>query len=292
MKKLLIIMVMLSIALASAQSTWYPRSADYNTTGDINADNAAFSGDVAITGTLTIGGGAIADGVYDSDLRLDANHSFYSTAGSGGIDWSNGTGTWKMPTGAGTITGTTDFNGAITASDITLDANKNLTMSGTGSFTTGTGTNTLAGDTEVSADKRLAVTTADKLTVGGIIVPQEMVITVPMGPVVDSTVFIADDAWQITKIEEVHTVAENTAYPNTGNLTIRKCTGTEAPSAGDAMHNATMWMNSTINTVVTPTLSGVSANLTLADGDRICMDFNGTMSTYAGGCLTIHMKRV
>jgi len=292
MKKLLIIMVMLSIALASAQSTWYPRSADYNTTGDINADNAAFSGDVAITGTLTIGAGAIADGVYDSDLRLDANHSFYSTAGSGGIDWSNGTGTWKMPTGAGTITGTTDFNGAITASDITLDANKNLTMSGTGSFTTGTGTNTLAGDTGVSADKRLAVTTADKLTVGGIIVPQEMVITVPMGPVVDSTVFIADDAWQITKIEEVHTVAENTAYPNTGNLTIRKCTGTEAPSSGDAMHNATMWMNSTINTVVTPTLSGVSANLTLADGDRICMDFNGTMSTYAGGCLTIHMKRV
>lgn len=124
-------------------------------------------------------------------------------------------------------------------------------------------------------------------------VGQETVINVPIDPSeVDQSVFIADDAWQITKIEEVHAVAQNTAFPNTGNLTIRKCTGTEAPSAGDAMHNTTMWLNSTVNTVVTPTLSGVSTNLTLADGNRIALDFNGTTSTLAGGVLTIHMKRV
>lgn len=231
---------------------------------------------------------------YDNtSITVTSGEDITFAGGDSELDLSAGSGIWKMPAGAGTIAGTTDFNDAITCRDITLDANKNFTMSGTGTLTTGTGGNTLAGDTTVSSNKAMAITTADKLTVAGVIVPQETVINVPIDPSeVDQSVFIADDAWQITKIEEVHAVAQNTAFPNTGNLTIRKCTGTEAPSAGDAMHNTTMWLNSTVNTVVTPTLSGVSTNLTLADGNRIALDFNGTTSTLAGGVLTIHMKRV
>jgi hypothetical protein len=53
-----------------------------------------------------------------------------------------------------------------------------------------------------------------------------------------------------------------------------------------------MWLNSTINTVVTPTLNAATGAVNLADGNRICLDFNGTMTTFAGGSVTIHMKRI
>lgn len=147
--------------------------------------------------------------------------------------------------------------------------------------------------TTVGTSDTLAVTTADKLTVGSVIVPQEIVLTIPIGASeVDQTAFIADDAWQITKIEEVHSVAQNTAYPNTGSLSVMKCTGTQAPGSGAALHNTTMYLNSTVETVVTPTLNAATGALNLADGNRIGLNFNGTMTTFAGGCVTIHMKRI
>ena len=399
MKYLSIFLVMLLIGMAGAQSTWYPRSADYNTTGDVNAANGAFTGNMSVSGILTAGS-TVNNGVIDGDVRLAANHSFYSTIGSGGIDWSNGTGAWKMPTGTGTIgSAITDFNGAITCRNITLDNNYHIVQGGTGTFTSGTGafdvngamttkgitqdsgsslaqsgasgitvgtagitasasplkllenvtvsanksvvlsgTGTISGAATISGTALTAsgtvqgeqvtstddafvtddltvdggaridetatvnalvsnttatITSADGLTVGGVIVPQEMVLTIPIGASeVDRTAFVADDAWQITKIEEVHSVAQNTAYPNTGNLSINKCTGTQAPNAGAHLHNTTMWLNSTINAVATPTLNAATGALNLADGNRICLDFNGTMTTFAGGCVTVHMKRI
>jgi hypothetical protein len=253
MKYLSIFLIMLLIGMAGAQSTWYPRSADYNTTGDVNAADGTFTGSVSVAGVVTATGGTVNGGVYDGNFRLAAGHGFYSTAGAGFIDFSNATGIFSGPTGAYSVNG----NGT------------------------------------VASTKSWAITTADKLTVGGVIVPQEMVLTIPIGASeVDQTAFIADDAWQITKIEEVHTVAQNTAYPNTGNLSINKCTGTQAPNAGAHLHNTTMWLNSTINTVATPTLNAATGALNLADGNRICLDFNGTMTTFAGGVVTIHLKRV
>jgi hypothetical protein len=130
-----------------------------NTSANVNAVNGAFSGDVNIVGALTTGTGPIANGVYDSDWRLAANHSFYSTAGSGKIDFSNATGIWKMPTGAGTIGGTTDFNGAITARNITLDANYNIVTSGTGTITSAAA---ITGEQITSTDD---ITVYDKATV-------------------------------------------------------------------------------------------------------------------------------
>lgn len=68
-------------------------------------DDAAVLGDLAVTGAISAGAGTISAGVYDGDLRLAANHSFYSTTGSGGIDWSNATGVFKSPTGINTFGG-------------------------------------------------------------------------------------------------------------------------------------------------------------------------------------------
>lgn len=192
-----------------------------------------------------------------------------------------------------TVNTTLDVNGDMTTDDITMDANKNFTMSGTGTFATGTGTGSINGDTSVATNKRLAITTADKLTVGGVIVPQEMVINWPISASsVDENIFIADDAWQITKIEEVHAVAGTEAAPNLFNATVMKITGVTAPGAGVPMHNDTITLSATPNTVITPTLSAVAANTTLADGDKVGINYQGSGTSLAGGVITIHMQRV
>jgi hypothetical protein len=54
---------------------------------------------------LSVGAGTISGGVYDGNWRLAADHWFYSTAGTGGVDWSNATGTFKTPTGVNTFGG-------------------------------------------------------------------------------------------------------------------------------------------------------------------------------------------
>lgn len=224
----LLFAVLLLEGVALAQ--WYPRSADYNTTGDIIGDNGVFSGNVSVDGLLSSGSTSV-DGKISDVLWID--DALY-------------------------VSNTTTLNG-----------------------------------TTISTGDTLAVTSADKLTVGGVIVPQEMILTIPIGTsAVDQTAFVADDAWQITKIEEVHTVAQNTAYPNTGSLSVMKCTGTQAPGSGAVLHNTTMYLNSTVETVVTPTLNATTGALNLADGNRIALNFNGTMTTFAGGAVTIHMKRI
>ncbi|MFA5312921.1 MAG: hypothetical protein WC375_06370 [Methanomassiliicoccales archaeon] len=142
------------------------------------------------------------------------------------------------------------------------------------------------GDTLDTAD-------ADGVKSGGVIVPQETIINVPITTSEpDRTVFIADDAWQITKIEEVHATAQDTAYPNTGSVTVTKCTGTQAAASGSVLHNATMYLNNTAETVQTPTLNAATGALNLADGNRLAININGTMTTFANGLVTIHMKRI
>ena len=134
---------------------------------------------------------------------------------------------------------------------------------------------------------------ADGVKSGGVIVPQEMIINVPITTSEpDQTVFIADDAWQITKIEEVHATAQNTVYPNTGSVTVTKCTGTQAAASGSVLHNTSMYLNNTVETIQTPTLNAAIGALNLADGNRLAINVNGTMTTFANGLITIHMKRI
>lgn len=355
MKKIITIIMLLAV-IGAASAAWYPRSADYNTSGDVNAANGAFSGNISVTGILTAGS-TVNNGVIDGDVRLAANHSFYSTTGSGAIDWSNGTGPWKMPTGAGTIAGTTDFNGAITCREVTLDNNYNLTMGGTGGLTSGTGaidfngamstkaitqdsgysitqagasgitvgttgitavssplkllenvtiasgksfamsgagTTTLGtgaislpGDTTIASNKALAVTTADKLTVGGVIVPQEMAIPFTYtASSVDIGVFSAKGAWNITAVELVPRVAGNDA--NAVNVTVKVCDSGEAPASGDAALSAVLDLKGTADTTQIGTLG---ANVAVSATQYIALDFSGTL-TNAAGMGTIWIKRV
>ena len=82
------------------------QAGDLYATDDIKiGDDAEVGGDLAVTGAISAGAGTISSGVYDGNFRLAANHWLYSTTGTGGIDWSNATGTFKSPTGVNTFGG-------------------------------------------------------------------------------------------------------------------------------------------------------------------------------------------
>ncbi|MCK9571117.1 hypothetical protein M0R72_19365 [Candidatus Pacearchaeota archaeon] len=316
MKKfILFVVILFLIGMAGAVQNFGPPSGIKVAAIDVTND-ARIRGDLTLDGTLGVGTN-VSNGVFAEDIALAAGYDWYSIAGGGVVDFGNMTGYFYGPTGVTLwngntkVTGTKTFmvNGgaAIFGSSVTAaSVTSNATVAGADLMASDDAiiTDDLTVDGGARIDETatinagvinttLSVGSADGLTVNSVIVPQEMVLTIPIGASeVDQTAFIADDAWQITKIEEAHSVAQNTAYPNTGNLSINKCTGTQAANAGAHLHNTTMWLNSTINTVATPTLNATTGALNLADGNRICLDFNGTMTTFAGGSVTIHMKRI
>jgi len=108
--------------------------------------------------------------------------------------------------------------------------------------------------------------------------------------VIDSNLFVADRAYQLVSVEEAHTVAGSDGSAVT--LDIKKCTGTQAPSAGTTMLAATIDLKGAANTVQSPALSATAANTLLAAGDRLAMDITGTPTAVAGVALTIVLRPV
>jgi hypothetical protein len=148
--------------------------------------------------------------------------------------------------------------------------------------------------TTISTGDTLAVTDADGLTIGGKIIPQKMIVTVPLTNMTrNGTIFIADDAWTVSKIEEVHT-APATGFSNC-TLYVMKVTGTSAPTAGTYMTNVSIDLKGTAETIQTARLSGKSGNCTLADGNRIGIYVNNRLNdkitALSGGCLTVTLTR-
>lgn len=227
---------------------------------------------------------------------LLGEHGFIADANSGSFDLSASTSTFKTPTGAFSLNG-----------DTTLAAGKNLTGAAgagavdlsamTGTFKTPTGAATLNGDTTVASGKTLAVTTADKLTVGGVIVPQEIEVVFhgqAAGAMVDQSFFVANQAYQVTKVKFVSAVAESTAGTLLAQLV--KDTGTDAPGAGtDLLTNNTNTgfdCKATANTVQAGTLTATGADLQLAAGDRLSVDFSAAATELVGVTIAVTLKRI
>lgn len=169
-----------------------------------------------------------------------------------------------------------------------LTSSGNFSQTGGGTFSTGTGANTLNGNTTIASGKTLAVTTADKLTIGGVITPQTKTISIPLTALsVTSALFIADEAYQLTGLKCAWGVASIS-----GTLTIEKCTGTTAPGSGTDLLTGTLDLSATANTVVSGTLTGTVASLQFAVGDRLTVKLAGTLTNLVGGCVTITLKRI
>lgn len=404
MRRFLIFLAIFAlIGMACAQ--WYPRSENYTTTGDINADNGIFTGDLTVAGLGSFTGGTVNSGVYDGNFRLAANHWLYSTTGTGGIDFSNGTGAFKSPTGINTFGGIGLFPSALyvvgtsalnytTVTDLrasddiyaahlmalltnlnattvtTLYASSTANVAGTSALNyttitdgrvaddlyavhlmgltselnaTSSTTNVVSGhshlnqtytaglvdsgtsnlnatttttlttsglvqlggsanivendlylnNTDVGTGNTLAIVDADGLTVGGKIVPQSIPISIYIGSApVDGTIWTAPYACKILSIKEAHSVAQNTAFPDTGSVTLYKAANGQNSGAGTALHNATVFLNSTVDTVVTPSLNAATGATTFAANQRVVANFNGTVTTLAGMGISLDIQRL
>jgi hypothetical protein len=105
---------------------------------------------------------------------------------------------------------------------------------------------------------------------------------------VDIPIFIADRAYEVVSIKEVH----GTAGGAGAAVVAKKCTGTQAASAGAALHTGSIDLTATANTVITPTLTATAADLVLAAGDRVALDFSGTISPLAGMNVTVVLRAI
>lgn len=153
------------------------------------------------------------------------------------------------------------------------------------------------GNLTVATSKTLAVTTADLLTVGGIIVPQHLEVSAHVGAaalMVDQSFFLATRAYQVVAASFVHAVAETTA----ANLRVQvvKDTSTDAPGAGTDLltnnTNAGFDGKATANTVQTGTLTATGASLQLAAGNRLSLDFEAGATELVGVTITVSLKRI
>lgn len=195
------------------------------------------------------------------------------------------------------ITTTSTVTSAGSTNSGTATYTGNISQTGATTISTGTGAISLNGSPTVATGKTLAVTDADKLTVGSVIVPQHLEVSyreLANGSLADECFFIANRAYEVVAIREVHSTAGSDG--GAVNLQVTKDTSTNAPGAGTDLltnnANAGFDLKGTANTVQTGTLTGTGASLQLAAGDRLSVDFAGTLTALAGVVVTVSLKRI
>jgi hypothetical protein len=107
---------------------------------------------------------------------------------------------------------------------------------------------------------------------------------------IDQNIFVADRALKVKSIEYVATTPESAG---TLTMIVRRCQGTEAPASGDALMTAANMVGAALvtQTVYTATLTSTEAHLTLADGDRLAIDFtDDSAGELAGVCVTVVLE--
>lgn len=148
-----------------------------------------------------------------------------------------------------------------------------------------------SGVTIGTAYDRLLMVDFSGALAGGAGTPTQIPITYRMnanGSLADESFFIADRPYIVDSIREKHAVAGSDA--SAVNLQVTIDTGTAAPGAGTDLltnnSNAGFDMKGTANTVQTGTLVAVGSR-TMATGDRLSVDFAGTLTALAGVVVTV-----
>lgn len=100
------------------------------------------------------------------------------------------------------------------------------------------------------------------------------------GDLVDQTFFLANQDLLVTGISEVHSTLGTNG--SAVSLDVKVCTGTQAAASGTTLLSATFDLKAAINTVQTGSLTATTANLRIAPGSRLAVDFTGTLTAVAG----------
>lgn len=110
------------------------------------------------------------------------------------------------------------------------------------------------------------------------------------GDIVDQHFFLANCDYIVSRIDEVHSAAGTNGGAVT--LDVKKCTGTQAPSAGTTLLSAVFSLKTTPNVVQNGALTATAADLRLAPGNRISIDVTGTMTAVAGVVVVVTLQPV
>lgn len=108
------------------------------------------------------------------------------------------------------------------------------------------------------------------------------------GGLVDIPFFVATEPCKVTKVTEVHETAETG-----GALTamLKKATGAAAAiGAGTDLLNAAVDLQGGANTLVTPALTAVTADLSLIPGDRLGFAPDGAGTDIADLVMTVTLE--
>lgn len=108
----------------------------------------------------------------------------------------------------------------------------------------------------------------------------------PNAALVDQVFYIANQAMRVISISEVHTVAGS----STPTAVIKKCIPGQTIVQGTALQTGSFNLAATAMTQQNAVLSTNVSVLTLAAGDRLAIDYTGTMTTLSGVCVTVWLQ--
>lgn len=100
------------------------------------------------------------------------------------------------------------------------------------------------------------------------------------GSLADQAFFVANQNLTITGVSVIWSAAGTNGSAVT--IDVKKDTGTTAPAGGTTVLAAALSVKTTANTVANPALSATASVLSMAAGDRLSVDFTGTLTALAG----------
>jgi len=200
-------------------------------------------------------------------------------------------------------TTTTDLTGQLVLDRTSGTAPGTGTSLLTSGFTLTATANTAQDGTLIANESLLRMRTGDRLTfslsgsvneLAGLVATMffsfagtgcPVVIHLPVnGDAADRAIFIANGPRTVASIDYVHSTAGTDA--GSVNVQVTKDTGTNAPGAGTNLltnnSNAGFNCKGSINVVQNGSLTATAASLRMAAGDRLSVDFAGTVTALAG----------
>ena len=107
------------------------------------------------------------------------------------------------------------------------------------------------------------------------------------GEHIDCNIFTANRRWKVVGVSEVHTTAGSDG--GSVSVDVKKCTGTTVPASGTSVLSAAFNAKGTAQTVQAGALSATDSSLVLDPGDRLGVDFAGTLTALAGVSVTVDL---
>ena len=196
-------------------------------------------------------------------------------------------------TGVDTITFDDSSSGTIAGivADNLVDKSAAETLSGNNTFSgdcTFSGTNTMSGEMDF---------TTDKLKINSIIVQPYIYITKSFPGTsgraeasVNSTIFIADAAYQVVSLD----VSTNVKSTADCHLQLEKLSDADAAKSGDDILTDNGGLGIDLNSTARKSVSGTidTTNGTLASGERLGIYIDAEATALEGTCITVKLKRV